>query len=139
MIAALRKPEPPSAPEISASDKLRAFAAANAIFFSNDAEYRDSASARRTVDELAALIRRSANIVRIVGYTDEAGGQTRNVPLAQLRAERVQRDLIELGIDKNRLVAVGRADALDLSATQGPTSTNRRVEFEIGFDGEMAQ
>ena len=33
-----------------------------------------------------------------------------------------------------RLAAVGRANGPDLSASTGPQSPNRRVEFEIGFD-----
>jgi outer membrane protein OmpA-like peptidoglycan-associated protein len=74
--------------------------------------------------------------VRVVGYTDEKGGEERNTPLSQARAEKVLADLAARGIPASRLVAVGRNDSADLSPFVGDASPNRRVEFEIGFAGE---
>jgi hypothetical protein len=37
----------------------------------------------------------------------------------------------------SQLVSVGRLSGKDLSRSTGPNSTNRRVEFEIGFPGEV--
>jgi hypothetical protein len=45
-------------------------------------------------------------------------------------------DLARRGVARSRLVAVGRATALDLSPRTGAASSNRRVQFEIGFSGE---
>ena len=47
--------------------------------------------------------------------------------------------LIERGIPASRLAAVGRKDNQDLSRTVGETSPNRRVQFEVGFEGEGAE
>jgi hypothetical protein len=47
--------------------------------------------------------------------------------------------LLARSVPAGRLVAVGRLDSLDLSPTSGESSPNRRVEFEVGFEGEGAQ
>ena len=39
----------------------------------------------------------------------------------------------------DRLVAVGRNDVTNLAPSIGDASPNRRVEFEIGFNGEAKQ
>ena len=65
--------------------------------------------------------------MRVAGYTDESGGVARNNPLAQARADKVADALVAKGIDRSRLVIVGRANAVNLSNSSGPTSANRRV------------
>ena len=40
------------------------------------------------------------------------------------------------GVPAERLVAVGRNDVANLAPSIGDASPNRRVEFEIGFNGE---
>ena len=131
-------PAPVVVPEPTARERLEAWTRSKAIFFGNGSEYRDAGTAARLIEELAGLVKTSGLLIRIVGYTDFAGGQTRNGPLAQERAERVRQDLLAQGAPPNLLAAVGRADLLDVSPLQGALSPNRRVEFEIGFDGEAA-
>ncbi len=133
-------PPPPApivqAPQPSAAEKLQAYARRHAVFFGANLDYRNPEGAAKLMTELAALIKASPTLVRLVGYTDEVGGQTRNTQLAQDRAEKVRRDLIAAGVSPGQLVAVGRANAIDLSDTRGAQSPNRRVEFELGFEGE---
>jgi len=78
-------------------------------------------------------------LVRVVGFTDEKGGQERNIPLSQARANTIVSELTSRGIPASRLVAVGRNNIEDLSPVIGDASPNRRVEFETGFDGEAAR
>jgi outer membrane protein OmpA-like peptidoglycan-associated protein len=78
-------------------------------------------------------------VLRVAGYTDESGGLARNSPLAQSRADVVVNALVTRGISQRRLVAVGRANGVNLTNTIGPASANRRVEFEIGFVGEAGK
>ncbi|HEX4893844.1 MAG TPA: OmpA family protein [Hyphomicrobiaceae bacterium] len=125
------RPRPPQPRQ-----QLAEFIARNAIFFGNGTDYRDPASAASILDELANLAKAADVLVRVVGYTDDAGGAQRNAPLSQSRAEKVAEDLARRGVARNRLVSVGRATAIDLSPRAGATSNNRRVEFEIGFTGE---
>ncbi|NOT70043.1 MAG: OmpA family protein [Hyphomicrobium sp.] len=127
-------PTPPAQP--TPRERLEAFARSHAVFFAANTDYRNADAATRTLAELAPLIKASNALVRVVGYTDEVGAQNRNAQLAQDRAGKVQQALIALGVPANQLVTVGRANAIDLSDTRGALSPNRRVEFEIGFEGE---
>ncbi len=123
-------------PGPTAIEKFKAYASRNAVFFANNEDYRDSAKADAVLDEIARLAKEARVLVRVVGYTDERGAQTRNVPLAQARADKVAQALISRGIPRNLIVAVGRALGPDLSPSTGPDSANRRAEFEVGFEGE---
>ncbi len=135
--AAIPKPVPPPAiPEPTPRQKLAEFVGANAVFFTDDADYRNPERAQMTLDMLAWLMRDTDGLVRVIGYTDERGTSTRNSSLSQLRAEKVRGDLIARGIPASRLVAVGRLSTNDISPQTGPQSPNRRVEFETGFEGE---
>ena len=122
----------------SAVERLQAYARTQAIFFANGEEYRVPEKAEAVMDEVVRLMRAANASLRVVGYTDERGGTPRNAPLSQLRADKVMQGLIARGAPRERLTAVGRPTGPDLSTSAGPTSPNRRVEFEVGFDGEMA-
>ena len=91
------------------------------------------------LDKLAELMRDNDVLVRVVGYTDDQGGQDRNSPLSAARAQKVADALVARKVPAHRLIAVGRLDALDLSPVAGGASPNRRVQFEVGFEGEAAQ
>lgn len=117
-------------------DRLLAFARSNAIFFNNATDYREPDAARNVLNQLSRAVLATNAVLRVVGYTDEAGSAPRNQSLSQQRAERVAAELIALGIPRNRIIAVGRSTNLDLVPRSGASSSNRRVEFEIGFEGE---
>lgn len=125
-------------PLATALERLRAVVASNAVFFANVEDYREPAQAQRVISEIAQLAREARAIVRVVGYTDERGTQGRNSPLAQSRADKVANALVALGVPRERLVTVGRSTGPDISPSTGPDSPNRRVEFEVGFEGEAA-
>jgi len=137
--AAALVPPPPELPAKSERERLEDFIGANAIFFSNDTEYRDSTAARAALDELSNLMRGGTLLVRVVGFTDEQGDIDANRRLARARARTVYDDLLRRGVPARRLVAVGRGLGRDLSAAVGALSPNRRVQFEIGFIGEASQ
>jgi outer membrane protein OmpA-like peptidoglycan-associated protein len=123
----------------SARARLEAWTRTHAIFFTKDTSYRDPRVAAAALDELAKLIQETDVLVRVVGFTDEKGGQERNIPLSQARANTIVSELTSRGIPASRLVAVGRNNIEDLSPVIGDASPNRRVEFETGFDGEAAR
>ena len=137
--AAVTAPVIAQAPQKSPQDRLADWMRNHAIFFATNLEYRNPDSAARYIDELAKLMKAAPALVRIVGYTDEAGGQNRNSAIAQDRAEKIRRELISLGIQPSQVVAVGRTGANELSDARGASSPNRRVEFELGFEGEAQQ
>jgi outer membrane protein OmpA-like peptidoglycan-associated protein len=137
VLAFKRQLPPPPGP--SPRDRLEAWTRSHAVFFTEDTNYRDETRAAATLDELAKLMRETDVLVRVVGYTDFKGGNERNSPLSEARADKVLAALIERGIPASRLAAVGRKDNQDLSRTVGETSPNRRVQFEVGFEGEGAE
>jgi outer membrane protein OmpA-like peptidoglycan-associated protein len=120
----------------SPRQRLQAWISRNALFFARDTDYRDAPAAAGALTELAQLMQDTDVILRVVGHTDEKGGEERNAPLSQARAEKVVTDLVERGIARSRLIAVGRNDSTALTPEVGEASTNRRVVFEIGFNGE---
>ncbi|MFV0296401.1 MAG: OmpA family protein [Hyphomicrobiaceae bacterium] len=117
----------------SVLDELRSFVAANAIFFQDQRDYRDPQAADQVLDALANLIKKSGAFVRVVGYTDDAGTAVRNSPLSLARAQKVVDDLVARGVPAQQLVAVGRPNGKNVSQWDGAGSSNRRVEFEVGF------
>ena len=135
--AAVAVPAPVvQAPQISPRDRLAEWTRNHAIFFASGVDYRDADSATRHIGELAQLMKAAAAAVRIAGYTDEVGGQNKNVALAQDRAEKIRRELTALGVQPSQIITVGRASLNDLSDVRGASSPNRRVEFEMAFEGE---
>ena len=65
----------------TARARLETWARTHAIFFSKDTSYRDPILAAAALDELAKLIQGTDVLVRVVGFTDEKGGQERNITL----------------------------------------------------------
>ncbi|MEL7049961.1 MAG: OmpA family protein, partial [Pseudomonadota bacterium] len=125
--------------EKSERETLEAFFKSNAIFFSTSTNYRSQRATDQTLKALAELAQNGQLLIRVVGYTDETGTRSDNVILAQRRAEQVRNDLITRGLPGRRLVAVGRADGRTLAPVTGDNSPNRRVQFEVGYAGELAQ
>ncbi len=128
----------PASAEPTLRQRLEEFARTKAVFFSSGTEYRDARRTASDLAELATIAKQGDLLVRVIGYTDDRGASAQNAPLSQNRADKVFSDLIALGVPADRLVAIGRVDAIELSPFVGEDSPNRRVEFEIGFDGERA-
>lgn len=118
-------------------EKLRTFAQRHAIFFSTGVEFLSAQRSKQALDELAGLIKASSLLVRVVGYTDERGQSNQNDELALSRANAVMAELVRRGVDQKYLVAIGRPGGNSLSPGAGAASPNRRVQFEVGFLGEV--
>jgi outer membrane protein OmpA-like peptidoglycan-associated protein len=128
--------QPAPAVTRTARAELEEWVRANAIFFSVDTTYRDEAQTEKKLKELIALARPISHPIRIVGYTDDLGNARGNERIALNRAEKVRSDLVRLGFEAQRLFVIGRPNGHQLSNETGTNSPNRRVEFEVGFEGE---
>lgn len=133
------QPQIVRAPDITDFERLAVWVRTHAIFFGDEVAYRDDAHAEATLDQLAKLMKGTEALVRIVGYTDVKGAADRNFTLSDSRARKVADALMSRGVPSTRLTAVGRNDTNQIAAGIGETSPNRRVEFELGFDGEAGQ
>lgn len=71
--------------------------------------------------------------VEISGHTDDIGSAQYNLDLSQKRAEAVTSYLIQEGISKERLKAIGYGEQKPIAenSTEKGRSENRRIEFEI--------
>lgn len=70
--------------------------------------------------------------VRVLGYLDNRGPE--NLPLSQARADNVAERLVVDGVDRDRIVALGRGEANPVATNTTATgrAQNRRVEIQIG-------
>ena len=96
-----------------------------------------SASALRTIRQLAEALRDVPNAIRVEGYTDNQPINTAqfrsNWDLSSARATNVVYELIDYGIAPNRLAAMGYGEYQPIAdnATVAGRSANRRVDLVI--------
>ena len=71
--------------------------------------------------------------VNIIGHTDSLGQDEANRELSLARAKAVVTKLSELGIDVNRVHAVGKGETSPIAknSTKEGREKNRRIEFKI--------
>lgn len=137
---------PPGTPEVAASGpRTRGFApglrpqaakktgsAAVLITFVTDSAQLTTES-QRALDTIARALRggRLANLNFVVeGHADPRGGADHNLELSRSRAESVVAYLVnEHGIDRQRLLPVGKGAAEPLNREQPAAPENRRVTF----------
>lgn len=73
--------------------------------------------------------------VIVEGHTDSIGRSDTNMMLSQARAESVVQRLVEHhGLDKTRLVAVGKGQNESLPGLDPRNAKNRRVVFKVAVD-----
>jgi len=126
-----------SARGLTPREQLVQFARSHAVFFNEGTTLRNAANTGRMLDELAALMQRDTARLRIVGYTDDAGSPATNSALGQSRSEAVAAELTRRGVAPARLIVLRRTSPENnVSPVSGAGSSNRRVEFEVGFIGE---
>jgi outer membrane protein OmpA-like peptidoglycan-associated protein len=72
-------------------------------------------------------------LFRIIGHTDASGAEDYNQRLSLLRAEEVERHLVNsCGIAPERLEAQGVGEAFPFDPNDPRADVNRRVEFQVG-------
>lgn len=138
-LAAVRRTLVPPKPEPQGPtprQELADYIQSHAVFFGQGTSYRSRRETTQVLDGLAKIMSKSTARLRVVGYTDDTGGDTRNTPLSERRAEKVRQALVQRGISGDRLLVLGRKDARDISSVTGDDSPNRRVEFEFAFENE---
>jgi outer membrane protein OmpA-like peptidoglycan-associated protein len=71
--------------------------------------------------------------IEIAGHTDDVGDEQNNLSLSERRAKTVANYLIQKGIPKDRIVAVGYGESLPVvpNISESDRAKNRRVEIKI--------
>ena len=88
---------------------------------------------KKELDKLVEIMKNSEIVIELGGHTDSIGSDEANQTLSQNRVESVKAYLIEKGVSKNRLVAVGYGEKNPVApnATAEGRQLNRRVEVKI--------
>ena len=71
--------------------------------------------------------------IRIIGHSDERGGEIYNLALGRRRAVAAKEYLVEHGVEASRIetVSAGVGQPLDLRHSEEAWATNRRDEFRV--------
>lgn len=89
---------------------------------------------RRVVREAAEVLEEHPEVeVRVEGHTDSRGSEAHNRRLSERRADEVVDQLVEHGVDSDRLTSkgFGEEDPLVVPKTFADLEKNRRVEFIV--------
>jgi len=89
---------------------------------------------KAVVSEISNILKENTKIkFEIAGHTDSRGKDDLNKQISQDRANSVKEFLISLGIDSNRIIAVGYGEEFPIAKDDenGLSEINRRVEFKI--------
>jgi len=96
-------------------------------------EYNDQ------VKQLATYLKKTGYAAELQGHTDSSGPKKANQRLSQKRAQSVVDKLIEYGVDKDKVYAVGFGELAPIAdnKTKEGRYENRRVEAHIIKNGKM--
>ena len=103
------------------------------LYFGDGDSFDDDTLAQTKLKDMATRLQDLPGdvTVLIVGYADDSGGPIASAKVSLERADIVARRLKNLGVVSKRLVTVGRGNEGRISQESGPSSANRRVEFEL--------
>jgi outer membrane protein OmpA-like peptidoglycan-associated protein len=93
-----------------------------------------TADSNSVITKIAKILNDNKNVkVEISGHTDSRGEKQLNKQISQDRATSVMQALIELGINKDRLTAIGYGEEFPIAKDDenGLSEINRRVEFKV--------
>jgi outer membrane protein OmpA-like peptidoglycan-associated protein len=113
--------------------KINELVASNKISF----ERRSSTitvNSQATLIEISKILQEYNQVkIEIGGHTDSRGDNALNKQISQDRANSVKESLVSMGINKDRLTAVGYGEDFPIAKDDenGLSEINRRVEFKI--------
>jgi len=93
--------------------------------------------ATRSIDQIAAFLKENPDRrVQVEGFTDSQGADDYNLELSQSRADSVAMAIIQLGVDAQRVRALGYGEGYPVAsnANAGSRQLNRRVEIIVSND-----
>jgi outer membrane protein OmpA-like peptidoglycan-associated protein len=112
--------------------KKRAIILHNLFFATNQTTILPESES--ALQDLYTMLKENPEIrIRITGHTDNVGSDKANQKLSEGRAKSVRADLINRGINGDRIEAEGKGESqpIDTNDTEEGRQNNRRVEFMI--------
>lgn len=91
-----------------------------------------------TIERVAEVLKAEPDrTVTIEGHTDSVGSEEYNQALSQRRAAAVEAALVERGVQRNQIVAVGKGETFPVASNDnaGGRQQNRRVELIFAQEG----
>ncbi len=88
---------------------------------------------KEELDKLFDIMSRSAIVIELGGHTDNVGSEESNLKLSQDRVDAVKNYLVQKGIPKDRIKAVGYGETVPIADnnTDEGKAKNRRVEVKV--------
>ena len=106
------------------------------LLFAQESDQLSNAS-RDNLRRLATSLEKYPNTrIMIVGHSDSEGGTDRNLDMSERRAQAIANLLVEIGVNRARITALGRGDAEPIATndTDAGRQWNRRIEIAIYAD-----
>lgn len=91
-----------------------------------------------TIERVAEVLKEEPERrVTIEGHTDSVGSEEYNQALSQRRAAAVEAALVERGVQRNQIVAIGKGETFPVASNDdaGGRQQNRRVELIFAQEG----
>lgn len=96
-----------------------------------------TAASRDNLRRLASNLEKYPNTrIMVVGHSDSQSGTDRTLDLSERRAKAVADFLVNIGVDRGRITALGRGNAEPIAAndTDAGRQWNRRIEIAVYAD-----
>ena len=112
--------------------EIRTISLPNVQFFTNSSVLIPSS--KKDLEQLAVYLLENQDVkANIIGHTDNVGSPSSNILLSQNRAESVKTYLVSLGVNADRIKAIGKGSTEPKVSndTEEGRLMNRRVEVEL--------
>ncbi len=107
----------------------------NIVFDSGKATLKEGAGSEVVLEQLKQFLDTNPQVtlLRVEGHTDNVGQDAANLSLSGERALTIKKWLVDKGIKKERLIAVGFGETRPVAdnGTDAGRAQNRRTEFKI--------
>ena len=104
------------------------------MFDTNSSVIKSAAYASGEIDRVAQILNRYPDTtIKVVGYTDSTGSESKNQQLSEQRANAVKNALVVKNVNAARISALGMGESNPIAdnATEGGRQLNRRVNIII--------
>ncbi|MDR6598427.1 OmpA family protein [Saccharothrix longispora] len=141
-VAVVTPPAPPA--PLTPCGEVELGEADNVSFLPDSAEFKDRPAARRTLEQLAGVVRDERQRVELVGRTASSGPEAGRISLSAQRADAVKGVLEELGVEAGRITTRGVGTNWPTHVPDigpggvllpGPAAQNRKVVVKLTCEG----